>query len=139
MEISDIFLQVVVMLGAAFGNAGATYVPWIWEKTKFQQFDITIFFNKKYLASAAVSFIGCVIFVGSIYSSILAQILAKTPIGSLTYVAAFASAIGIGFAANWGINWVLPSPNQTEKQALEERKALALFEKKPDLLAKIKK
>lgn len=119
MDTNDIVLQALIVIGVAIGNAGATYVPFIWEKNKFKTFDITIFFDKKFLGTAAISFISSIVVIGMGFNAINAQVMAKDPV---TLEMAFIAALGVGFSSNLGINWALPPSNTEARAQLEEKK-----------------
>lgn len=118
MDSNDILLQAIIVVGVAFGNAAATYVPWMWERNKFKEYDITIFFDKKFLGTAVVSFITSIVVIGMGFGAISANVMAKGP---ATYEMAFIAALGVGFSTNLGINWALPPSNVEARSLLLER------------------
>ena len=128
LDASDALTQLVILVGVVIGNVvGATAIPYIKAKAKYADFDINILFKKEFLMTCAGSAITTFIAVSGIFTSIMNQVLATNPI---TYVAAFGSALGIGFVLNTFVNAVLPSPSNPEAaRQLEEKKAMNVLKR----------
>ncbi len=108
--------QLAILAAVFVGNFLAT-LPDFWkEKFKFAQFDISIFFDYKFLGTAIVTGIGSFTFVSALMNTIDQQIPQNT-----TLVFALISAFTIGYLGNKGANKLLPSPNQEQKKELEEK------------------
>ncbi|MDN5845519.1 MAG: hypothetical protein L0H53_04505 [Candidatus Nitrosocosmicus sp.] len=112
--------QIIILFGAFLGNFVTTMIPFWKAKLEFEEFDIKIFFDHKFLGTALVSGITSFVIIGSLYQTVLTQI----PSGEeVTLVMAFLSAALIGAGLNKGFNLAIPSPNTEQKQQLEKVQA----------------
>jgi len=129
LEASDALTQIVILVGVVIGNVvGATALPYIKAKSKYEDFDINILFKKEFLMTCAGTAITTFIAISGIFTTLINQVLATNPV---TYLAAFSAALGIGFTLNTAINAVLPQPtNKEAAKELEEKKALAVMKLK---------
>lgn len=125
LDANDALTQLVIFIGVVLGSAGATLYPYLKAQSKFQEFDINIIFDKKFIGTAAGAVITSFIVVSGSFNSFLDRVIAQEPI---TYVAAFVSALGLGFTINWVGNEMLPGSNKDEKKLLQTKQADIRFQ-----------
>jgi hypothetical protein len=128
LDASDALVQLVIFLGVMIGNVGgATVLPYIRAKAKYQDFDIKILFDNTFLMTCAGSAVVAFVVVSGSFSTFLNQVIQGQP---ATYLAAFIAALGIGYTLNATINSILPQPtNKEAAKQLEEKKAMDVLKK----------
>jgi hypothetical protein len=126
LGISTVALELCILAGSAIGNFIATMIPFWNKETEFAEFDISIIFNKKFLGTAVITFIGSFIVTSAMYSQIIQNVVDQQPI---TIVAAFIQAALIGGVANWRLNKAVPKPNGEAENLLEQKKEDAIIQK----------
>jgi hypothetical protein len=121
IEASDALFHVVVFVGIMIGSVGgATVIPYIRAKAKYQDFDVKILFDNTFLMTCAGSAVVAFVVVSGSFSTFLAQVVNGQP---ATYLAAFIAALGIGYTLNASINGLLPQPtNKEAAKELEDKK-----------------
>lgn len=125
LDASDALTQLVVFAGVVLGVVAWTSWQWLKAKGKFDDFDIQVLFDKKFIGTAVGAAITAFILVSGSFNTFLDKIIDQQPV---TYVAAFFAAFGLGFTFNAGANQLIPSPAnpQAEKQLDEKKMARAL-------------
>jgi hypothetical protein len=126
LGISTVALELCILAGAAIGNFIATMIPFWNKETEFAEFDISIIFNKKFLGTAVITFIGSFIITSAMYSQIIQNVVDQQPI---TIVAAFIQAALIGGVANWRLNKAVPKPNGEAENMLQKKKEEQIIQK----------
>lgn len=132
LDASDALTQLIIFAGVVLGIVTWTSWQWLKTKNKFDEFDVQVLFDKKFLGTAAGAAITAFILVSGSFNTFLDRVIDQGPV---TYVAAFLAAFGIGFSLNAGANQLIPSPaNPESEKQLENRKlARALTLKGIDL------
>jgi len=123
LDANDALVQLVIFAGVMIGNlGGATIIPYIKAKAKYEQFDIKILFDNKFLMTCAGSAVVAFVVVSGSFSTFLNQVIQGQP---ATYLAAFIAALGIGYTLNATINSILPQPtNPAADRQLQEKQAM---------------
>lgn len=124
LEASDALTQLVIFAGVIIGSAGWTVWQYLKAQAKFQEGDIDILFDKKFLATAATAVITSFILVSGSFNTFLDKVVDQGPV---TYVAAFFAALGLGFTFNAGANALIPSVNKENEKKLIEHKAAQMM------------
>ncbi len=109
-------VQVVILVGAFCGNFVATMLPYWNKKRELGELGVEIFFDNKFLGTAAIAAISSFVLIGGSFTSVVNQVTAN---GEITLVAAFFSAAGIGYGLNRGLN-TLVTANVEQKAEAEE-------------------
>ena len=123
----DALTQLVIFAGVMMGIVTWTSWQWLKAKNKFEEFDIQILFDKKFLGTAAGAAIMAFVVISGSFNSFLANTLSHNP---ATYIAAFMSAFGLGFAFNAGANQFVPGPvNPVQEKELDRKKAERMFKR----------
>jgi hypothetical protein len=128
LDANDALVQLVIFAGVMIGNlGGATIIPYIKAKAKYEQFDIKILFDNTFLMTCAGSAVVAFVVVSGSFSTFMNQVIQGQP---ATILAAFIAALGIGYTLNATINSILPQPTnpQAQKQ-LDEKKAMNVLKR----------
>jgi hypothetical protein len=124
LDANDALTQLVIFAGVVIGSVAWTMWQYLKTKAKFDDFDIQILFDKKFVGTAVGAIITSFVLVSGSFNSFLDKVLTQDPV---TFVAAFFAAFGLGFTFNAVGNQLIPSPNkEAEKQMQDKMVARAL-------------
>lgn len=120
LDASDALTQLTIFGGVVLGSASWTIWQWQKAQNKFDQFDVSIVFDKRFLGTALGAVITAFVLVAGSFNTFLGTILEQNP---NTYIVAFFSSFGLGFTFNAVGNQLVPSPANTKaEKVLDNRK-----------------
>lgn len=114
----------IVFIGIAIGQASRTLLPY-WDKLKSGEIE---FFDKKFIGTAIIAFIGAVIPSLALFPAVLEQL--DPVMANVGLAAVFVLAIIIGYGANDIVNYGLKLSTKNATNAALEKKIDIIVEEK---------
>lgn len=123
--------SIIILIGAFAGNFVAGILPFWKARQEFREQGLDIVFDNKFLGTMAIAAITSFVIVGGAFSELALQIDPQA-----TIIMTFLSAATLGYGINRGLNAMMPSPNQEQKEQaiqIQEKAVIDNYEKEKKL------
>jgi hypothetical protein len=123
--------SIIILIGAFAGNFVAGILPYWKARQEFREQGLEIVFDNKFLGTMAIAAITSFVIVSGAFNSIFLQIDPQA-----TIIMTFISAATLGYGLNRGLNAMMPSPNQEQKEQviqIQERAIIDNYENEKKL------